>query len=96
MPAFPRALTDEDNFPCLSCGWTVDMRYAWHQENRRHNSVPPLCTICETKYTERVGMPARGHFRDRRNARRLYAMAEILYTEAMRQTWDKQYATTRL
>lgn len=65
----------------------------------REAEAPPICRGCEIEFTtisefpraRYVGAPRGGSFRDRREAMRLFAIAEALHVEAMRQTWSVKY-----
>lgn len=77
------------DFCCAICQRIVDTR--WNHVGR-DEEVPPICRWCEHEYTDRVGKPVAGSFRDRRDAMRIYALAEALHTAAMRIHWSTEYA----
>mgnify|MGYP001758574395 FL=1 len=82
-------ISQEPDFCCVICERKVNTRWC---SVGRDEEVPPVCRYCERQYAEGVGKPAAGSFRDRRNAMRIYALAEALHTAAMRIQWSTQYA----
>lgn len=76
-----------EDFTCVICQRVVDMRWS---SFRVHRSTPiaPFCTTCEHTYTEGVGEPKHGSFRDRREVKRGLAIAEALQTAAVHQKWN--------
>jgi hypothetical protein len=72
------------DFTCVVCQRNIEMR--WNHLGR-NQILPPLCAICESRYSEGIGRPAHGAFRDRREAIRIYALAEALHCEAAQKKW---------
>jgi hypothetical protein len=79
-----------DDFTCAICQRRVDMR--WTFRIKADTSLAPICRSCEVWYSLRVGKPVGGSYRDRREVRRGVALAEALYSEAMKQKWNPIHA----
>lgn len=84
-----------DLFRCAAC--QRDVKIPWYGGwDARAREIAPICQSCENDYTvtsiyprdRRVRPPTGGHFRDRREAMRLYAMADCLHCEALRLQWS--------
>lgn len=73
-------------FVCAICSREASNRWNW---SPRDYERPPICKGCEACY--RVQRPRGGSFRDRREAMRLYAIAEALATEATQIEWRTKY-----
>lgn len=58
----------------------------------RDTPLAPICIGCERDFSEGVGRPAAGSFRDRREVMRGFAVAEYLQAAALRQQWSQKYA----
>lgn len=82
-------ISSEPDFCCVVCLRNVDTR--WNYVGR-DEEVAPVCRWCERDYSEGMGKPAAGSFRDRRNAVRIYVLAEALHTAAMRIQWSNRHA----
>lgn len=74
-----------DNFICAICRYPVEMR--WNSPRRPDAIIPPLCRCCERQFSEGIGKPTAGSFRDRREVVRGFAIAEALRTEVGHQQW---------
>lgn len=72
-------------FTCVICQHDSSLR--WNSPNRRDTIIPPICTFCEGHYTDGIGLPSRGAFRDRREVKRGFAVAEALHTAARLDKW---------
>ena len=75
------------DFVCVVCERAVDMR--WSLRPHRHSSIKPICSYCEDQYTQGVGKPKHGSFRDRREVMRGLALAEALRTTAAHMKWNR-------
>lgn len=79
-------------FTCIACEREVDRR--WWNSRDRDRSLPPICFYCERTYTKGVGKPSHGSFMDRRNATRIFALAECLLGSASQIEWSQKYGRT--
>jgi hypothetical protein len=80
---------EETGFTCVIC-----QRFICTRWNGRGpwSHIEPICVGCERHYSEGIGKPTAGAFRDRRNVIRGLSLAEALHDEAARQNWSKQNA----
>lgn len=76
-----------EDFTCAICQRKVDMRWAGFRV-RKDTPLPPFCTYCEHQYTQGIGRPQHGSFRDRREVIRGFAIAEALNAAAMHKKWN--------
>ncbi|HLY89066.1 MAG TPA: hypothetical protein VKQ27_08785 [Acetobacteraceae bacterium] len=76
-------------FTCVICQRFICTR--WNMPGRV-SQIEPVCTGCEGQYTQGIGKPTDGSFRDRRNVIRGFSLAEALHDEAARQNWSKRHA----
>ena len=81
-------ISQEPDFCCAICERKVSTRFC---SVGRDEELAPVCRWCERDYAEGTGKPTVGSFRDRRNAIRIYVLAEALHTAAMRIQWSTQY-----
>lgn len=82
-------MSEHPDFCCVICERQVNTR--WSSVGPTEE-LPPVCRYCEKTYAEGVGKATAGSFRDRRNAIRIYALAEALHTTAMQIHWSTKYA----
>lgn len=78
----------DEAFCCAICTRIINLR--WNRRGR-DEELPPVCIGCERQYTEGVGKPAHGSFRDRREVMRGFALAEALHTAAAHQQWSARW-----
>lgn len=76
----------EHLFDCVICERQV---VDYPDRNGRDRHIAPICRSCESHYSERA--PESGAFMDRRNAKRLSAIAEALCGTAHRMEWGFRY-----
>jgi|GEM_PF-2082213 len=84
-------------FICIACKRKVEP-VTW--TTMRDRDVPPICYRCEVEHTtvsvfpsaRFVGKPMGGTHMDRRQAMRLYAMADALETTARQMKWNNYAA----
>ena len=86
-----------ESFICGICLHEADNRFSWRIQDQ---SIPPICKRCEMEWSTYTGWHGRGHdkgkvtsgaLRDRREARRLFAVAEALEHIANRQEWTQKH-----
>lgn len=82
-------MSSHPDFCCVICERQVSTRWSSVGPTEEQS---PVCRYCEGQFAQGVGKPTAGSFRDRRNAIRIYALAEALRTAAMRIHWSTQYA----
>lgn len=79
-------------FECVICEREIQ---GYPHENGRERQINPICRLCEQHYGR--GHPIRvGSFMDRRNAKRLSAIAEALNSTAHIMDWERRHGYTRL
>lgn len=84
------------DFTCAICQKAASNRWNWSAKDYER---PPICKCCERGRTgwphsrRNAQPPSHGQFRDRREAMRLFAVADALAEEAARTTWSKAYAS---
>jgi hypothetical protein len=72
-----------DQFTCAICQREANVNW-WCRDG-----IAPICSYCETHQTPNP-RPF-GSFMDRRMARRLFAIAQAVDTEARHQIWGRKY-----
>jgi len=75
-------------FTCAICERQIDTR--WNMPGRAM-TIPPFCQGCEHQYTQGIGMPTAGSFRDRRQVQRGFAIAEALHSAAAQKRWSDNH-----
>lgn len=75
------------DFVCAICQRNVDMRWAGFRV-RKDTPLAPFCVYCEQQYSAGIGQTQHGSFRDRREVKRGFAIAEALHCAAMQQKWS--------
>lgn len=77
-----------DDFTCVICQHRIWMR--WNVVGPGEQ-IPPVCRSCESHYAKGAGQTMAGSFRDRREAIRLFAVAEALHCAAKQIQWSIDY-----
>ena len=79
----------EEDFTCAICQRSISMR--WNHRGR-DRQISPVCTHCESWYSEGIGKPTAGSFMDRRMVARGLALSVALHDTAARQKWEPHHA----
>lgn len=82
------------DFTCAICQREATNCWNWSPKDYER---APVCKSCERGHTgwpfrRGVQPPKHGSFRDRREAVRIFALADALHDEAARMDWNKTHA----